>query len=329
MKIYGNDSFFTEKTGIRNAAQMKAVQENRKITEFAGRFIEEHRADVKDRITVSREGMDYIREQLSEMENRTDSDTGTEKSLTQITHGVLTPSDQLYADYIRLNIDTVDENGVSQNLCLDLNAQFLHEMEGKDSRDWNQYMEALAKAYTSVRQHITRGYEEGTREVWIQDDRAGEDFDGTTLEIDGQTVHYRRLTKEEEIRYLDKSLDQFTQDVAKWYVKEEAAVKREEAEKEAYEAYKEENKGWIAFERLVNRLVDEARNLFDKVREEIAKLEAMNKNEIDFEGRMEAEAYNYRAETVERGRKQSQLENYRKISQMTSDVAALWGNIRA
>ena len=63
--------------------------------------------------------------------------------------------------------------------------------------------------------------------------------------------------------------------------------------------------------------------------EEIAKLEAMNKNEIDFEGRMEAEAYNYRAETVERGRKQSQLENYRKISQMTSDVAALWGNIRA
>lgn len=77
------------------------------------------------------------------------------------------------------------------------------------------------------------------------------------------------------------------------------------------------------------RLVDEARNLFDKVREEIAKLEAMNKNEIDFEGRMEAEAYNYRAETVERGRKQSQLDNYRKISQMTSDVAALWGNIRA
>ena len=322
MKIYGNDSFFTEKTNIRNAVQMKAVQDNRKITEFADQFIEEHRADVKDRITVSQEGVDYIREQLSEMENRTDSDTGTEKSLTQITHGVLTPSDQLYADYIRLNIDTVDENGVSQNLCLDLNAQFLHEMEGKDSRDWNQYMEALAKAYTSVRQHITRGYEEGTREVWIQDDRAGEDFDGTTLEIDGQTVHYRRLTKEEEIRYLDKSLDQFTQDVAKWYVKEEA-------EKEAYEAYKEENKGWIAFERLVNRLVDEARNLFDKVREEIAKLEAMNKNEIDFEGRMEAEAYNYRAETVERGRKQSQLENYRKISQMTSDVAALWGNIRA
>ena len=75
MKIYGNDSFFTEKTNIRNAVQMKAVQDNRKITEFADQFIEEHRADVKDRITVSQEGVDYIREQLSEMENRTDSDT--------------------------------------------------------------------------------------------------------------------------------------------------------------------------------------------------------------------------------------------------------------
>ncbi len=329
MKIYGNDSFFTEKTNIRNAVQMKAVQDNRKITEFADQFIEEHRADVKDRITVSREGVNYIREQLSEMENRTDSDTGTEKSLTQITHGVLTPSDQLYADYIRLNSDTVDENGVSQNLYLDLNAQFLKEMEGKDSRDWNQYMEALAKAYASVRQRITEGYDEGVRTVWIQDDCTGEDFDGTTLEIDGQTMRYHRLTKEEELSCLDKSIDQFTKDVAEWYVKEEESIRREEAEKEANEAYKEENMGWIVFEKLVNSLVDEARTLLDRVREEIAKLEAMNQNEIDFEGRMEAEAYNHRAETVERGRKQLQLENYRKISQMTSDVATLWGNIRA
>lgn len=205
----------------------------------------------------------------------------------------------------------------------------MNEMKDKDSRDWNSHMEALAKAYVSVRKKITEGYENGTRTVWMQDDSAGEDFKGIELNIDGQTVRYRKLTKEEEISMLDKAIDKFTEKTAEWYVKEEESIKKEEAEKEAFEAYKEENKDWISFERLVNSLVSEAKALFDRVKEEIARLEAMNEKEIDFEGRMESESYAHRTDTVARGKQQAQLANYRKMSRMVSDVMTIWGNVRA
>ena len=55
----------------------------------------------------------------------------------------------------------------------------------------------------------------------------------------------------------------------------------------------------------------------------------MSQKEIDFEGRMEAEAYNHREETIVRGRQQTKINNYRKMSQMASDVMTLWGNIKA
>ena len=62
---------------------------------------------------------------------------------------------------------------------------------------------------------------------------------------------------------------------------------------------------------------------------ELKKLLSQDEPEIDIEGRMEAEAYNYRMETAERGQRQAQYANYRRISQMTSDVQTLLGNIRA
>lgn len=329
MKIYGDYSFFTDKMGIKNPSQMKAMQGNTKLSEFADQFIEDHKMAVKDEMTVSREGMDYIREQLYHMGEEAELTAGENKTQTQITYGKGTPTDKLYADMIKLHSDTINDYGVSRNLYLDINGAYMEEMKGKDSRDWDSHMEALAKAYTSVRKKITEGYENGTRTVWVQDDSAGDDFEGVELEIDGQKVRYRKLTKEEEIDMLDKAVDKFTEKVAEWYVKEEESIKKEEAEKEAWEAYQEENSYWMNFEMTVNRLVGEAKALLDRVREEIARLEKMSEKEIDFEGRMETEAYNYRAETVARGKQQTQLANYRKMSQMVSDVMTLWGNVRA
>ncbi len=329
MKIYGDCSLFTDRMGIRNPSQMKVLQGNMKIAEFADKFIEQHKAAGKDQMTVSKEGMDYIREQLLIMETRTDSVKEEYKDPAYITQGGITSTDKLFADIIKMNSDTVNEYGVSSRLYLDINSEYLREMEGRDSRDWDSHMEALAKAYASVRKKITEGYENGTRTVWIQDDSTGEDFSGVELEIDGQTVRYRKLTKEEEIGLLDKAIDKFTEKVAEWYVKEEESIRKEEAEKEAYKAGKGEDIDWTGFVMLVNGLVNEARNLLDRVRQEIERIEKMSQKEIDFEGRMEAEAYNHREETIVRGRQQTKINNYRKMSQMASDVMTLWGNIKA
>lgn len=329
MRIYGDSSFLTDKPGIKNLSQMKLSQGNTKLAEFADRFIEEHRAVSKDQATVSKEGMAYIKEQLSVMETERESAAPDAGNLTQITRKEIPPTDELYADYIVLNSDVVDEDGVSRNLYLDLNCQYLHEMAGKENPDWEGHMEGLAKTYAAVRKKITEGHENGTREVWVRDDSTDEDFNGVELEIDGQAVRYRRLTREEEIDYLDKAADRFTENVAEWYVKEEKTKRAEEAKREAANEEREANKEWYDFEKIVDRLVDEARTLLDKVREEIAKIEKMFQKELDIEGRMEMEASEYRAETVARGKKQAQYENYKKINQMISDVMVLRGNIRA
>lgn len=329
MKLYGDVSLFADKTGIRNPLQLKALQGNRKIAGFADKFIEDQKTAVKDEMEVSREGMEYIREQLHNLDNETDSAAEKNNARTQITQGKGTPSDKLYAAVIGLNSDTINDDGVSRNLYLKLNSAYLEEMKGKDSRDWDSHMEALAKAYASVRREITEGYEKGTRTVWIEDDSAGDDFEGIELETDGRTVRYRKLTREEEISMLDKAIDKFTENVAEEYVRNEESIIKEEAKQESWEAYKEENRDWIAFEKIVNNLVNEARTLLDRVREEIEKLEAMSQKEIDVEGRMEAESYNHRAETAARGKQQAQVEHYKKMSRMVSDVMTLRGEVRA
>ena len=86
---------------------------------------------------------------------------------------------------------------------------------------------------------------------------------------------------------------------------------------------------WDSVADLVDNLVNETKNYLDRVMAELKKLLSQDEPEIDIEGRMEAEAYNYRMETAERGQRQAQYANYRRISQMTSDVQTLLGNIRA
>ncbi len=291
MKIYGDYSFLLDRLNVRNQAQVRQVQNGTKIAEFADKFIEQQRVISRDEMTISQEGMDG-----------------------------------LYTTYILLHSDTIGEDGVSGNLYLGLNNRYLKEMNGKDEGDWSAHMESMMKAYADVRQSITEGYENGTREVWVQDDSTGEDFNGIELEIDGQAVRYRKLTKEEEIAYLDKSMDKFIENVAMRYAKEEEAKRADEAQKEPG---KMQDDGLDALQIFVDRLVNEARTLLDRVKEEIDKIEKMFNQEVDIQGRMEMEASIYRAETAERGKQQTQYQNYKKMSQMVSDVKTLLGNIRA
>lgn len=306
MKIFRDYSIFAERLDIRNPSQVKAPQGNARLSEIADKFIEKQQTAINDRLTISGEGIDYIKEQLTELSKKE-----------------ISPEDKHYADYIMLHSDTIDEEGVSRSLYLDINSGYLQEMKGRDPQNWEDHMEALSKVYADVRQRITKGYEDGTRNVWVRDDGNGEEFEGAELEEGGQLVRYRKLTREEEISLLDKSIDKFTKKAAEWYAEEAVKKAAEAAKKAEGEKEREENKDLEALRKIVNGLVDEARNLLDKVREEIAKLEKMSRNEIDFESRMEEESYNHRAETEERGRQLIQNENYKKMSRMVSDVMTL------
>lgn len=337
MKIYGDYSFLLDKLSVRNQTQIKLSQGGTKIVEFADKFIEEQRAASKDQMTISQEGMLYIRDQLSDLSDmaksgQADDKAQADRALTLITGKDMSLMDGLCSTYISLRLDVVDAEGVSRNLYMDLEYQYRKDLMDKEStgkadQSFAERMDSMTKAYASVRQKITEGYENGTREVWVQDYSTGEDFNGVELEVDGQAVRYRKLTKEEEISYLDKSIDRLIEGEAEKYVKEEEHKRAAEAKRERED--ESSNKSLDALRAIVDGLVNEARTLLDRVREEIEKLEKMNEKEIDIEGRMAAEASYYRSETIARGQRQAQCENYKKMSQMASDVRTLLGNVRA
>ena len=65
MKIYGDYTFILDKLNIWNNSQVKMFQSGTKIVEFADKFLEEQRAASPDRISISAEGLDYMRQTLS------------------------------------------------------------------------------------------------------------------------------------------------------------------------------------------------------------------------------------------------------------------------
>lgn len=202
-------------------------------------------------------------------------------------------------------------------------------MNSKDREYWSSHTESLVNSYASMYKKIIEGYADGTREVWVQDNSTGDDFSGVELEIDGQAVRYRKLTKEEELEYLDKTFDKLVKNQAEQFAKEELARNRAEAEAEEYEASEKESNFWDALVKLTDELENETKNYMEREMSELKELLSQGEPEIDIEGRMEVEAYNHRMETIARGQRQAQYANYRKISQMVSDMQTLLGNIRA
>ncbi|MCI9271664.1 MAG: hypothetical protein HFH11_11070 [Dorea sp.] len=325
MKIYGDYSFVLDRLNVMYESRIQIAQNGTKIVEFADQFIEEQKAVSEDKVTISREGMEYLREQLSDLGAGVNVGTEGSTSTTQITNKDMSLMDGLCKTYITLRLDSVDETGVSTNIHRDLFSQYWQEMNKKDREDWSDHTQSLTDSYASMYKKIVKGYADGTREVWVEDNSTGEDFSGIELEIDGQAVRYRKLTKEEELAYLDKTFDELVKNQADQFAKEEAARNHKDTEKETDSS----DEALAAFEKIVNGLVNEVKTLLERVMKELEDLLNFDGPEIDFEGRMEIEAHNHRIETAARGKQQSQYANYRKISQMASGMQALLGNIRA
>lgn len=301
MKIYGDYTFLLDRLNVRNHSQVKVIEDGTKIVQFADKFLEEQRAASKDEVSISLEGMEYLRDSLS--------DFGSAGSSAQHTEGYGQPfaagrglslMDGLCRTYILQRLDSEDMNGVSSRLYNGLAVRYDEEMSDRDEGKPVDYAESLAKSYNTMCKNIAEGYENGTREVWTIDKSTGGDFSGVEFEIDGSAVRYRRLSKDEELQKLNKAFERLTQDIAKKIGEPEAA----------------ESGG---LQKEIKRYL----NL-------IAKEGAMKKEEAsDMSSQLTVEIHNHGIQTASGGRPQAQYENYRRISRMTEDVQSLLGNIRA
>lgn len=323
MKIYGDYTFLLDKLNVWNNSQIKIVGNGTKIVQFADKFLEEQKAASQDAVTISREGMEYIRDSLSDL-SRPDDGYQYEDNTVQplAAGGGLSLMDGLCRTYILQRMDIEGPNGVSSRLYNGMMSRYEEELKGKDEQELAGHAESLARAYADMRKNIEEGYGNGTREIWTMDTSTGEDFSGVEFEIDGNAVRYRKFSKEEELEHLDKAFEQLTNDVA---VKLTEAKTNELAESDE-ELSKEEKEFWT-LAKLTDGLIKEIKAYLNLIAAEEA---AKDKEEpLDLGERLSVELKNYGIETAVRGRQQAQYENYRKISRMAADVQTLLGNVRA
>lgn len=323
MKIYGDYTFLLDKLNVWNHSQIKIVDNGTKIVQFADKFLEEQRAASHDEVTISREGLDYLRDSISDLSK---PDNGYEYKDNDIqplaAGGGLSLMDGLCRTYILQRMDSEGANGVSSKLYSGLMKRYEEELKGKDTEKLASHAESLARAYADMRKNIEEGHENGTREVWTMDTSTGEDFSGVEFEIDGNPVRYRKLSLEEELEHLDKAFEQLTNDVAK----ELSETKAKEFAESDEEISDDEKEFWI-LANLTDGLVKEIQAYLDLIAAEEAK---KNKEEpLDLGERLAVELKNYGMETAARGKRQAQCAHYRKMSQMAADVQTLLGNVRA
>jgi len=340
MKIYGDYTFILDKLNIRNNSQVEVFQNGTKVVEFADKFLEEQRASAPDRVSISPEGMGYVRDKNS---------FSVDEDFVRISDDGLSLMDGVCRGYILQRLDLDGTDGVSSKAYGEMEKRFLEALAGKEEKNVKSYAESLAYAYGAMYKNIVDGYDNGTREVWTLDTSTGDDFNGVEFMIGGNAVRYRKLTKEEELGRLRETLGRLTEDVARQLVENEAAApgrteegKVEEKEVGQWETWAQDAQGEGGELReagkvqaeedfwktalVVKELLKELDKLITEIEAMFAKKEPEPENIAE---RIVSEARNHGAATVARGKQQAQFANYRKMSQMATDVQSILGNIRA
>lgn len=346
MKIYGDYTFILDRLNIRNNSQMEVFQNGTKIVEFADKFLEEQRAASPDRVSISPEGMGYIRDQLR--------DTGAggydfrfagDEGIVRLSDGGLSLMDGVCREYILKRLDFNGENGVSSKFYGEMEKRYLEALSGREEKNVKDYAASLAQAYGSMYKNIVDGYDNGTREVWTLDTNGGEEFCGVEFMIGGNAVRYRKLTQEEELGRLRETFDQLVEDVSRQLAEDAAAGTGDAAAgtgnaaagtDDAASAGQEgelRKAGDVQREEDFWKTADVVKELLKELDILISQIEAMfAKKEPEPENigeRIVSEAKSHMEATVVRGKQQAQFANYRKISRMAVDVQSILGNIRA
>ncbi|MEY8376045.1 hypothetical protein AALD22_09725 [Lachnospiraceae bacterium 56-18] len=328
MKIYGDYTFLLDKLNVRNHSQVQVFQNGTKIVEFADQFIESQKAVSKDKVSISKEGLDFLRDHLPD--DTVMEEGALPKDGTKLVMGDgLSLMDGLCRSYILKRLDNIGVNGASSNLYNEMSARYEEEMGLRDGREVRDHAESLARTHLAMQEKIREGYANGTREVWVLDQSTGEDFTGVEFEIEGRAVRYRKLTMEEELDSMEKAFGLLKEDVAvqlakenaqKTYCFEEGADKKED--KEAWSA---EDAFWKTA-KVTDEMLDELEKLIAEI-EELLKKEAEKPEDIG--ARLTQELAAHGAQIVADGQRQAQCANYRKMSKLTMDAQSLLGYIKA
>lgn len=241
--------------------------------------------------------------------------------------------DGLCRTYILQRLDSTSEDGVSTRLYNEMAGKYKEKLAAYGDRDIRSHAESLAAAYLAERDKIMDGYANGTREVWTMDSSTGDDFSGVEFEIDGHTVRYRKMSMEEELSAVEKTFEELVKNVSMQIAKEE--MQKDPSAGEATgvpgdgedEEVDENMKEFRDLSKRATDLLKELDYLIKKILEE--KLKKKKPKEPTIGDRLAAELSAYGAEVVVRGQRQAQYANYRKMSQMASDVQTLLGNLKA
>lgn len=332
MKIYGDYTFLLDKLNVWNNSQVKTFQNGTKIVEFADKFIEQQRAASTDQVDISREGMNYLRDQLSDLSSSGGYQT-SDGAVTKIAGDGLSLMDGLCRTYILQRLDSTGEDGVSTRLYNEMAGKYKEKLSAYGDRDIQSHAESLAAAYMAERDKIEEGYSNGTREVWTMDPSTGDDFSGVEFEINGHTVRYRKISMEEELGAVEKTFEELVKNVSMEIAKEqmqknqaagkEGGVPGAGEDGETDEITKE---FWDISKRASN-ILDELDYLIKKILEE--KMKKKKPKEPTIGDRLAAEQSAYGAEIAARGKRQAQYANYRKMNQMAADVQTLLGYVKA
>lgn len=323
MKIYGDYTFILDKLNIWNNSQVQMFQNGTKIVEFADKFLEEQRAASPDRVSISAEGLDYMRQKLSGLgPSGSEVHLTEEEKLTKFGDMGMSLMDGVCQGYILQRLDFKGTNGVSHRLYGDMEKRYQEELAGKTDKNVTAHAESLVNAYAAMYKNIVEEYENGTREVWTVDTSTGDDFKGVEFEINGQPVRYRKLTMEEELGRLKDTFNQLADDVAK-------ELAREDARKKAMEDKEIGPDDEVDFWKMAD-IVKDFMDELDRLITMIEKMFAKKAEEPENIGeRIVEEAKGHVAATVARGKQQAQFANYRKMTQMAVNVQSVLGNIRA
>jgi len=333
MKIYGDYTFILDRLNIRNNSQVEVFQNGTKIVEFADQFLEEQRAASPDRVSISPQGMGYIRDQLADLESEGSFLRSPEEGgIVKLSGEGLSLMDGVCREYILKRLEFNGENGVSSKFYGEMEKRYLDALSGKDEKSVKDYASSLAQAYGSMYKNIVDGYDNGTREVWTLDTSNGEDFTGVEFVIGGNVVRYRKMTKEEELGRLRETFDQLVEDVSKQLAFEEVSAAEgnkeagvEDGELKSLGQITAEEDFWKTAE-VVKELLNELDILITELERMFAKKEPEPENIGE---RIAAEARTHVEATIARGKQQAQFANYRKISQMSMNIQSVLGNLRA
>lgn len=328
MKIYGDYTFLLDKLNVRNHSQVQVFQNGTRIVEFADQFIESQKAVSKDKVSISKGGMDFLRDHLPD--DTVMEEGALPKDGTKLVMGDgLSLMDGLCRSYILNRLDNIGANGASSNLYNEMSARYEEEMGLRDGTGVKDHAESLARTHLAMQKKIREGYANGTREVWVLDQSTGEDFTGVEFEIEGRAVRYRKLTMEEELDSMEKAFGLLKEDVAVRLVKEEAQKTycfEEGADKnEDKEAWSAEDAFWKTA-KVTEEMIDELEQLIAKI-EELLKGEAEKPEDIG--ARLTQELVAHGVQIVADGQRQAQCANYRKMSKLTMDAQSLLGYIKA